>query len=117
MFVDITITNNQSSDIRFPLEYVRKNGPLVKLTDIRTKAETYLQRNLADPALLEKLTTIQPGRSVEMEWVITTDELRRFGGSEVDVFAEFTVTADVQTSDEEITFSGTSTLRISSRQQ
>jgi hypothetical protein len=117
MFVDIAITNTHTSDIRFPLEYVRKNGPLVKLTDVRTKAETYLQRNLADPALLEKLTTIQPGASVEMEWVITSDELGRFGGADVDVFAEFTVAADVQTDGREVKFSGASTLRITSRKQ
>jgi hypothetical protein len=114
MFVDIAITNNQETEVGFPLEFVQKNGPIVKLTDTRTKAETYLQRNLADPNLQRKLTMIQPGKSVQMEWVITGDELMRFG-TDVDVSAEFAVTADVHVSGKQIAFLGASTLRIASK--
>jgi hypothetical protein len=117
MFVDITITNNQDTEVEFPLEYVQKTGPIVKLIDTRTKAETYLKRNLADPGLRSKLTPIQPGKSAHVEWVITSTELQRFGGSDVDLSAEFTVTAEVQVRGKRVDFRGATTRRIVSKKE
>jgi len=115
MFLDVTLTNNQKGEVGLPLEYVRKAGPIIKLTDARSKAETYLKSNLADPSLRNNLTMLQPGKSVVVEWVITSDELRHFGGTYVDLFAELTVMAEVHAGGKRVDFRGSTTLRIVSK--
>jgi hypothetical protein len=115
MFLDINITNNRETAIGFPLEYARKKGPIVKLVDTRTKAETFLRPNLADTALMGKFTTIQPGQSVSIEWVITAFELEQFNKSRVDLSAEFTIMVDLLIEDKIVSFKGFDTLRIVSK--
>jgi len=116
MFLEIRITNNHDEQIGFPLGFVQKTGPTIRLVDLRTKAETYLRTNLASFDLREKFTQIQPGESVVLEWVITGDELKQFGGHNVDVSAEIIVVAGIQVSAKRIEFRGSNTLRIVSKQ-
>lgn len=111
MFIDIGITNNHDKPLKFPLEYVQRNGPFIKLIDTRTKAETGLKRNIANPDLLSKLVEIKPGESVSIEWVITAEELRRFG-DEVDLTAEVTITAEVLIGDQKTESSASAVRRI-----
>ncbi len=115
IFLDIRITNNQDSGIGFPLAFRQKTGPVIRLIDTRTKAETYLKTNLADLGLREKFTLIPAGETVNLEWVITADELRGFGDRFVDVSAEITVKAKIQVKDKLVDFQGTDTLRIVSK--
>ena len=115
LFLDISISNNENIEIGFPLAYVQKTGPIVRLIDTRTKTETHLKRNLADLDLREKFTMIPPGRSIALEWVITSDELQQFGGRFVDVSAEITLMATIQVSGQRVEFRGTDTLHIVSK--
>ena len=115
MFLDISITNNQKIEIGFPLAYLQETGPIIRLIDTRTKAETYIRTNLGDFDLREKFTLIQPGKSVDLEWVISSYELQQFGGGYVDLSAEITVDAVIQVSGKQVDFSGTDTLRIISK--
>jgi hypothetical protein len=115
ILLDISITNNQKVEIGFPLEYVRKTGPVIKLIDAETEAEAYLPTLLADWALKEKFTSIQPGKSVLMEWVITSGELQQFGGRYVDLSAEITVFTKIQVNGELVEFKGSDVLRIVSK--
>lgn len=88
LFVTLTITNTSATAATFPLEYLQKTGPSVRLTDTRTKAHTYLRTNLAPHALRDKLTRIAPGQSVTLEWLIHPSELQQFG-TPVDLTATF----------------------------
>ena len=112
MFVDISITNAQDTEVGFPLEYVQRSGPIVRLIDTRTKAVTSLKPNLADPDLKKNIVRIHPGGSVNVEWVITSDEIQQFEGPYVDLSAEFTVMAEVQVRGKPVAFRGSTTLRI-----
>jgi hypothetical protein len=114
MFLDIAIINNQNTTLNFPLEFVQKNGPIITLIDTRTKAETVLKRNIANPALLDKLVSIKPGESANVEWVITAEELRRFG-DEVDLSAEVTIMAEIPVNGKKVEISATDTRRIVSK--
>ena len=117
MFVDLAIANTQDVEVGFPLEFVQASGPIVKLTDTRTRAETYLKPNLADPEKQKNIVWIPPGRSVPVEWVLTAGELERFGDLAVDVSAEFTIMARVHVRDRQLDFRGAATLRIVGRKR
>lgn len=112
VFLDISVTNTQETEIGFPLDYLQKTGPIIRLIDSHTEADTYVKTNLADFDLREKFTAIQPGESLAIEWVLTSDELKQFGGPYVDVSAEITVMAEIQLEGEKVEFRGTYTLRI-----
>ena len=114
LFLEIRVTNTHKSEVGFPLAYVQKTGPIIKLIDTRTKAETYLRKNLADLDLQEKFTLIQPGQSVVMEWVITSGELEQFG-LPVDLSAEITVKTGIRVDGRQVEFLGTDTVRILSK--
>jgi hypothetical protein len=115
LFLDISIINNQEIEIGFPLEYVQAKGPTIKLIDTRTQKETYLKTNPPPGRLLEKFTLIQPGKSVAIEWVITSGEIQQFGGDDVDLSAEITIMTVLQMSGEKVDFRGSDTLRILSK--
>ncbi|MGA7904709.1 MAG: hypothetical protein WCA06_18930 [Terrimicrobiaceae bacterium] len=112
LLLEISITNNQEVEIGFPLEYLQATGPIIRLIDARSRAETYLRTNLADLDLREKFTPVQPGKSVVIEWVISSGELEQFGGPYVDVFAEITAKAEIKMSGKRFDFLGTDTLHI-----
>jgi len=115
MFLDISITNNSEKAIGFPLAYLQKTGPIIRLIDTRTKVETNLKTSLADFDLREEFTLIQPGKAVLVEWVISSYELQQFGGDFVDISVEITVMAQIQVSGKQVDFRGTDTLRIVSK--
>ncbi len=47
MFLVINITNTQQDEIEFPLTYLQKTGPVVKLIDTLSRAERYEQKRKA----------------------------------------------------------------------
>ncbi len=115
IFLDIQITNTGTTAVGFPLEFLQKVGPVIRLIDTRTKADTYLKTNLADLDLREKYTFIGPGKSVTLEWVITSDELRQFGSRNVDVSAEITLNTEVLVDGKKVDFRSTDTVRIAGK--
>lgn len=115
LFLDVRITNNEQVDVGFPLAYVQKTGPTIRLIDTRTKVDTYLPKNLASFDLRDELTTIAPGKSVTMEWVITAAEVRQFGGKFPDITAEVTFMVPVRVGDQRADFKGSGTLKIGSK--
>jgi len=55
MFLDIGVINDHAAAIGFPLRYVQKKGPIIRLIDARTRKETYLRTNPADEDLMEEI--------------------------------------------------------------
>ena len=113
MFLDIKISNNADAEVGFPLEFIRSKGPIVRLIDTRTKKETFIPTQPPNGELLEKYTTIAPNQSVNLEWVITAEEITQFG-SDVDLTMEVTIMADVLYKGKKVEFKGTDSRRIDS---
>ena len=111
IFIDISLYNDSKEEVRFPLEYIKKRGPIIKLIDARTKAETFVPTHIADWDLKEKYTVIGPAQSISLEWVLTADDLDQFG-SDVDVFAEVTIMADILVGTRKVEFKGSDTRHI-----
>ena len=112
LFLEIAVTNTTSGTIGFPLAFVQKTGPSIRLSNPRTREETNLRTNLADFALKEDFTPIAPGQSVLLRWVIHASELRDMGGADVDLRARITVSAEIAVRDQRVPFLGTDTRRI-----
>jgi hypothetical protein len=117
LFIDIAIVNTHSEEIGFPLAYVRKTGPVVRLIDGRSKSETYLKKNLARHELRDEFTNIPPGGSVTMEWVITSTEIEDFASRPIDISAEITVMAQIRSGGKTVDYRGSATLRIRRKEQ
>lgn len=91
IFLDISVTNNSNAPLSVPMDYIRKRGPTIKLVDNVTSRETYLRPNLADPSLADNVTQLEPGKSLALEWVISSAELSQFNLATLDVTAEIRV--------------------------
>jgi len=115
LFIDIKIANRHETIVGFPLEFVKDRGPIVNVSDTRTKTEINLPTHPADGDLMERFTTIEPGESVYMAWVIKPDELEQFGGKYVDVSAEITIMATILADGKKHDFRGSDTIRIVSK--
>jgi hypothetical protein len=112
--IEVSILNQGQEPLGFPLAFVRKTGPSIRLKGRRTKAETYLRTNLADHALKTAFTTIEPGASLSFPWVLHPSELEQLG-MPVDVVAEISIATQVQESGNPREFKDAVTLPISRR--
>ena len=118
MLIEIAVTNTQSVPIGFPLEFREKTGPVIRLWDSRTKAESYTKTELADHALKDRFTTIPPGKSVSLEWVITTAEVEQFAMAlvpvAIDIYAEVTLPAEVEVNGKRVQTEAKDSIHITS---
>jgi hypothetical protein len=112
LFLDITVANTGNEEIGFPLAYVSKTGPVIRLVDPHKKADTYLKKNLARLELQEQFTAIPPHKSVTFEWVITSSEIQDFGSHPLDIEAEIIIATRVQNRGKVEDFKGITTIRI-----
>jgi|GEM_PF-4153653 hypothetical protein len=92
----VTIRNDGSRDIGFPLDYLRKSGPIVKFIDTDTGAVTYARRGLANPALKTQFTTIAPGASISMEIDVHPTDIETFRIKKVDISVEVILKGDIR---------------------
>jgi hypothetical protein len=111
LFLDIHVENRLTTDIEFPLAFIRKTGPSIRLVHERTGAETQLRTHLADLDLRQELTVVPPGGSVRFAWVIHESELAQLG-SPIDVTAEVVVFGELRVSGKTERFRAVATLRI-----
>lgn len=112
LFITISISNTSSSRVGFPLQFVKDRGPIIKLTDTETGADTNLPTHPADSDLLEDFTSVEPGGSVQMEWVMDPEELSQFRHKHVDLSAEVTIMADIVVDGKKSKFIGSDTIRV-----
>jgi len=115
IFIDISIINKQGVDVGFPLEYVQKTGPSIELTDTKTKASSYVRKNLADHSLRDNFFTIQSGKSATLEWIITADELNQFNKDCVDITAKIIVASEILVDGKKVNFQGSDLLKFSDK--
>jgi hypothetical protein len=92
----VTIRNDGSRAIGFPLDYLRKSGPIVKFIDTDTGEVTYARRGLANPALKTQFTTIAPGASISMEIDVHPTDIETFRIKKVDISVEVILKGDIR---------------------
>jgi hypothetical protein len=111
LFVDIQVANAGTRPVSFPLAYLQKTGPSIRLVHARTGEETQLRRNLAPEALRDELTVLAPGQSVVIAWVIHDSELVQLG-EEVDLTAEILLFGEARVEGQPLEFEAGDSLRI-----
>lgn len=115
VFLEIFITNRSDGNIGYPLEFAKERGPSVTLRDTETKKESQLSTHLADWDLKTEFTVIKPGESVKIDWVVTDDELKQFGGKYVDITLEVSLSDEIRVNDKKVEFNGSGSTRIVSK--
>jgi hypothetical protein len=115
LFIEIIITNKHNSAIGYPLEYLKKTGPIIRLTDVHTKKETDVATGTPYPDLQEKFTMIQPGKSLVLEWPIFSYDLKQISGMHVDVTAEITMTDRILVDGKNVLYKDVKMIRIVSK--
>jgi hypothetical protein len=98
MYIDIVITNVSAEEIGFPLAYLTRQGPTVRLIDSASKAEIPLRINLAPRALRNNFTVLKPGESVALDTIIHGVQLLTFRQEFVDVIAFIAPSVKIQVS-------------------
>lgn len=93
--IKIQIYNHFPKEIAFPLKFLKKRGPVVKLTCLNTGKSVFLRSGITDPAWKKELTKVLPGGFVEFGWVLFRDEMEQFG-REVSLAAEFNVETEFE---------------------
>lgn len=76
--VVVSFQNIDSKGFYIPLEYIKKTGPSVKLTDRDNKKSMPLKPNLASWDLKKKLVFIPEGKSVDFTWTLLDRDIAPF---------------------------------------
>ncbi|MCK7228019.1 hypothetical protein L8P27_09215 [Enterobacter asburiae] len=85
--VIVSFQNIYSKGYYIPLEYIKKTGPGIKLTDRGNKKSMPLKPNLVSWELKKKMTYIPEGGNVEFTWTLLDRDISPFindGGVNVD---------------------------------
>jgi hypothetical protein len=98
--IDITIKNSGPDIIGFPLEYIIRRGPKIKLIN-ETNQESRNQRiSLAPYELLKKFKKIYPGESIMFDAIIPSSEILIFQQDPIAVTAEVRASVEIFVGDE-----------------
>jgi hypothetical protein len=112
----IRVTNTSSANIGVPLEYLKKKGPHVQLTDVRSGKNRWLRVGLAPRALQEKFVTIAPNEVIEISTTLTANEIRTFRNDFVDLDVEVAIVAKLKPENrDQLEFSESKTFNIAGR--
>lgn len=76
--VIVSIQNIYSKGYYIPLEYIKKTGPSIKLTDRGNKSSMPLKPNLVSWDLKKKMTYIPEGGYIEFTWTLLDRDISSF---------------------------------------
>lgn len=116
----VVISNKGSVPIGFPLKFKQRTGPVVKLVNNITdnpsiQKEFQVPTSPADFATEQEFTTIEPGKSVSVDWVLHPVEMDPFEDSrnkEINITAEITIASKIKLKDEVTDFTGKTDMHI-----
>lgn len=92
----IQIKNTSGATLGIPLEYIKKRGPHVQLTDIKTGNNRWLRVSLAPRVLREKYVFVGPDETVEISTLLSAREIRVFREHFVDLDVEVAIISKVK---------------------
>ncbi len=110
--IRITIKNTSAAKIKFPHKFLQKTGPIIRLKNLNTMAETFLPTNPADFELEESFTEIESQKVVSIDWIIHKYELETHGIEKSSLAAELIITTKIEVDGEITEFQGASQLHI-----
>lgn len=93
--IDITIKNIGPDVVGFPLEYIIRRGPKIKLINETNNESRNQSINLAPYDLLKKFKMIYPGESVIFDATIPSSEILIFQQNPVAITAEVSVSVEI----------------------
>src|SRR5690606_32757493 len=76
--VVVSFRNIYSKGFYIPLEYIKKTGPSVKLTDRDNKKSMPLKPNLVSWDLKKRMVYIPEGKNVEFIWTLLDRDISTF---------------------------------------
>lgn len=90
--VIVSIQNIYSKGYYIPLEYIKKTGPSIKLTDRGNKSSMPLKPNLVSWDLKKKMTYIPEGGYIEFTWTLLDRDISSFiNDGKLNVYADFKI--------------------------
>lgn len=90
--VIVSLRNIYSKGFYIPLEYIKKTGPSVKLTDRDNKKSMPLKPNLVSWDLKKRMVCIPEGKNVEFTWTLLDRDILPFiNDGAVNVDADFKI--------------------------
>lgn len=99
--VIVSFQNIYSKGYYIPLEYIKKTGPSIKLTDRGNKKNMPLKPNLASWDLKEKMTYIPEGGNIEFTWALLGRDISPFINDEsLNVNADFQIRTKIYDDEE-----------------
>ncbi len=110
----ITITNQSNHPVGVPVQFMKKRGAYVKLTDVKTGKDFDLRVSLPTRSLSNVFETLAPKESVELARIITAEEIQLFGVDDIDldVRVEFAAHIKVEGEPEPVDLASQGTLKI-----
>ena len=112
VLLDVELTNPRGGEVGFPIDFMQRAGPIVRIVDNNTGVEAYVDRSLADLALLEQFTMIGSGQSASIRMLLGEEDLCQFDEHRVDVTIEVILLAKILVNGSHLEYRGTATLRI-----
>lgn len=112
VLLDVELTNPRGGEVGFPIEFMQRAGPVVRIVDNRSGVESFADRSLADLALLEKFTMIGSGQTAAIRILLGEEDLCQFDEHRVDVTIEVTLLTKILVNGSHLEYRGTATLQI-----
>lgn len=94
--VIVIFQNIYSKGYYIPMEYIKKTGPSIKLTDHGNKKSMPLKTNLVSWDLKKEMTYIPEGRNIEFTWTLLDRDISPFiNDGSLNVDADFKIRAKI----------------------
>lgn len=100
LFFTIEIRNNHHQEIGFPLEYIERKAPSIKLINKSENKETDVPTSPANSDLENKLVFIKPNETEKIKSVIPTYIIKNISGSSTEILAEINIFSKITIKEE-----------------
>ncbi len=87
----ITLTNTSPDTIAVAIDFLRKKGPNIKLTDVKSLQSRRLRVSKPPYSLSEKFDELTPQGSIELTTTISTDDITSFRTELIEIDVEVIV--------------------------
>ena len=91
LVLELTVTNIQPYPVLLPVDYIKRRGPYIKLTDRKTNRQMSVGTGIPDYALRAPMTRFAPGEHFSFQWTISRYEIEALESAPVDASAEVTL--------------------------
>ncbi len=94
--LSISLKNTSSVAVALTLAKLKRTGPYIKITDIKTGASQNLQVGLAPARLSTEFTQVLPQECVTISAVLTTSEIEKFRKQDIHLDVEVALSSFIR---------------------